>query len=167
MARVPQTGLHNCVGERFLTRFYLFRHRRLGVMLHWFERSDEDLELHDHPWSFVSVILWRGYVEHYEVSQTCAACQGNGVVRHTAAAIACRRCDATGEDYRRVRKRRWPLTILWRRAEWRHRVELVKERPALTLVIRFRERRQWGFWSQGEGRRFMPWKGFWEKKCGN
>jgi hypothetical protein len=26
-------------------------------------RSDEDPELHCHPWNFVSIILWKGYLE--------------------------------------------------------------------------------------------------------
>jgi hypothetical protein len=33
------------------------------VYLHCIKRSDADRELHDHPWSFVSLMLWRGYVE--------------------------------------------------------------------------------------------------------
>lgn len=34
--------------------------------LHKFLRSDADRELHDHPWPFKAVILWRGYYEETE-----------------------------------------------------------------------------------------------------
>lgn len=47
----------------YLTRWTLFEFDSLGLMIHRFHRSDTD-ELHDHPWWFVSLILWRGYREH-------------------------------------------------------------------------------------------------------
>lgn len=48
----------NCELQPYLTRWYLFRSVRLSFFLHWFHRSDEDRALHDHPWSFITVILW-------------------------------------------------------------------------------------------------------------
>lgn len=33
------------------------------LYLHHILRSDADREMHDHPWGFLSIILWRGYVE--------------------------------------------------------------------------------------------------------
>lgn len=35
-----------------------------GVRVHHIMRSDADREMHDHPFSFVSIILWGGYTEH-------------------------------------------------------------------------------------------------------
>jgi len=102
----------NCERQIYLTRWYLLRTKPLAVFLHWFRRSDEDRALHDHPWPFITLILWRGYFEH---------CQ-DGTIR-----------------------RRWPLTVHYRPAEWRHRVELIGGRKAVTIVIRFRERRLWGY----------------------
>jgi hypothetical protein len=46
----------------YLTRLALVSGSLGAVYLHLFHRSDAD-EHHDHPWNFVSVILWRGYVE--------------------------------------------------------------------------------------------------------
>lgn len=37
--------------------------RRFGVFLHRMDGRDPGMDLHDHPWSFVSVILAGGYVE--------------------------------------------------------------------------------------------------------
>jgi hypothetical protein len=36
------------------------------LYLHKIMRSDADRELHDHPWAFASLILWRGYHEETE-----------------------------------------------------------------------------------------------------
>ena len=119
----------NCERQIYLTRWYLLRTKPLAVFLHWFRRSDEDRVLHDHPWPFITLILWRGYFEH---------CR-DGTIR-----------------------RRWPLTAHYRPAEWRHRVELIGGRKAVTIVIRFRERRVWGFWEKSG---FIAWNKWWQKNC--
>ena len=46
-----------------MTRYKLLLTRWGNLYLHVFHRSDEDRELHDHPWGFVSLILWGGYYE--------------------------------------------------------------------------------------------------------
>lgn len=46
----------------YLTRYTLVSGRHGKLCLHIFHRSDAD-ELHDHPWGFWSLILWRGYIE--------------------------------------------------------------------------------------------------------
>jgi hypothetical protein len=47
-----------------IVRYFLFRSRPLSIYLHRLCRSDEDRALHDHPWTFVSLILTSGYTEH-------------------------------------------------------------------------------------------------------
>lgn len=58
---------HQIIGgeERpYLLRWYVIpRNRGLNVYLHKFLRDDDDRALHDHPWWFVSVMLWGQYVE--------------------------------------------------------------------------------------------------------
>lgn len=51
------------VGAPLMTRYLLFRRESFGVFLHHFHRSDLD-EFHDHPWTFVTILLSSGYVEH-------------------------------------------------------------------------------------------------------
>lgn len=48
-------------------------------------------------------------------------------------------------------KRVWRprFSILYRPAEYQHFIEIPS--PCWTLVVRFRERREWGFWSQVTG----------------
>ncbi|HVS73114.1 MAG TPA: hypothetical protein VHQ47_17800 [Phycisphaerae bacterium] len=96
----------------YLTRYTLLSAFGRKLCLHIFHRSDAD-ELHDHPWSFWTFIIWRGYLEH------------------------------TPAGVRRV----WPLTLHRRPATWRHRVELVGGKAAVTLVLLGRPHRIWGFWT--------------------
>lgn len=94
----------------YFTRTTIIKCRFGQLCLHHFHRSDS-IDLHDHPWNFWTLILWRGYIEQTP----------NG------------------------RRRVWPGMILRRRAEHQHRVELVDEKPALTLVWMGRRVRDWGF----------------------
>lgn len=98
---------------KYLTRWMLLGKRdgasRYRLMLHHFQRSDLDT-FHDHPWWFVSLILWGGYWE-----ETPAG-------------------------------RKWyrPGRLLFRPAEWRHRVEIRGE--CWTLILTGPKVREWGFW---------------------
>jgi len=76
--------------------------RQLQLCLHVFHSSDWTDDYHDHPWPFVSLILWRGYIEQTPDGK---------------------------------RRRRWPGMVLLRKATHQHRVELIKEKPAVTLVV--------------------------------
>lgn len=114
-----------------LTRYHVIATRAFGVYLHHLHTSDEDRALHDHPWSFVSILLTGGYFEWTDT-------QVDGLRRH----------------WRR------PLSILYRPAEHAHRLELV--RPVWTLVIRFRVRRHWGFFTR-DG--WLPWRAYSDTYC--
>jgi hypothetical protein len=53
-------------GELYLTRYYIFLKERtkfpFNIFLHRFHKSDEEV-LHDHPWSYATLILKGGYYE--------------------------------------------------------------------------------------------------------
>lgn len=110
---------------KYLTRYTLLEKKSWQLCLHLFHRSDE-VDLHDHPWDFWSLILWRGYVEE----------------------------TPTG------RKRVWPGMLLRRKAEHVHRVELTSDKPAITLVVMFQRRRQWGFFRDST---WLPFHQYFEK----
>jgi len=55
---------HGLQKAPLLIRYFLIRSKYFGLYLHRLCRSDEDRALHDHPWTFVSVILTAGYIEH-------------------------------------------------------------------------------------------------------
>lgn len=113
------------------------------IYLHKICRSDADRELHDHPWDFVSLILWRGYREEIDLLE---GVEGRELVDHVL------RIQRTS--------RKWPGMILVRRAEHRHRVLVGK--PAWTLVFTSKKRRTWGFWPWSG---FVPWRTFIARKC--
>lgn len=97
--------------EAYMTRITFFEKPWGQLCLHIIHRSDWARDLHDHPWNFISLVLWRGY---YEISP-------------------------------KSRKRKFPFMLLFRRATWIHRVELIKNKPAITLVFMFKKLRNWGF----------------------
>lgn len=99
-------------GSLFMRRWRLLHIRGFGIRIHCIERSDADRECHDHPFTFLSVILWGGYWE----------CRQDG-------------------------SRRWcgPGSIVFRKAETLHRLELPDGKRAWTFVVRGPLRREWGF----------------------
>ncbi len=115
----------------YMRRWRFFRTRRFGVRIHHILRSDPDRDLHDHPFNFTSVILWGGYWE-YTLDPYLLAHQERppGFVLHKDGVV-----------------RRWygRGSVLVRRAEQLHRLELPEGSTAWTLVFRGRIRRPWGF----------------------
>lgn len=121
-----------------LTRYFLIQTRWFALYLHHLHASDEDRALHDHPWSFVTFLLSGGYFEHTpmpEHDQQVCGCRDASWCPFNPAASK-----VTPHTVRTWRRR---FSLLWRPAEWQHRLELVK--PTWTLVLRLRRRRQWGF----------------------
>lgn len=47
----------------YLTRWYLISTPWGGVYLHHIKRPDADLDMHNHPWAFVGIVLKGGYSE--------------------------------------------------------------------------------------------------------
>lgn len=50
------------IGEKF-TRFTLAKTRWFNIYLHRLNAPAWHPECHDHPWSFVAILIWRGYLE--------------------------------------------------------------------------------------------------------
>ena len=116
----------------YLTRYWLLGHRtsRWALMLHKMWRPDDHDCHHDHPWSFWTLILWGGYVE-----------------------------EVTHLQYTEVRFNR-PGMLLYRRAEHTHRIAALPNGHCWTLVLRFKRRRGWGFWSTKARGLWVPWVSF-------
>ena len=65
----------------YLERYYLFLRDRknfpFNIFLHKFLKSDSE-DLHDHPWNFISIILWGGYWEYtYELKDELKSKRGD------------------------------------------------------------------------------------------
>ena len=156
----------------YLTRWTLLDVRRkkagveqsvFAIYLHEFHRSDHD-EMHDHPWWFVSLILWRGYVEE----TPCRECEDQGTwgfrerIRDRVeyfGGLPCAFCGATGRRRKRVR----PGMLLFRPASHVHRVELVDGRSSWSILVRGSYTREWGFWTRFGWQRFREY--FLERGC--
>lgn len=107
----------------YLIRYSLLTTPWFSVKLHRIFISDDDC-MHDHPWSFISIILWGGYIEH-RPSGSDVAIWKNSVIE----------------------KRLYgPGSILWRPCPSIHKLEIFQ--PATTLVITFKRQREWGFWTK-------------------
>lgn len=140
----------NCRAERgpLLTRYYLIDLPWFGIYLHHLQSSDDDRALHDHPWSFVTCLLSSGY---YEIVPS--PMRPYDLVEWTAT-----RDPQLPMGYAKHWRHRF--SILVRRAEYKHRLEL--PRPMWTLVLRWRARRTWGFWTPGG---FLDFKAYGREHC--
>jgi hypothetical protein len=118
-----------------LIRYRLISSPWFGVYLHHLMRSDADRHLHDHPWAFWSLILWRGYCELEPLAGQGSAPMFVG----------------TGERQRI--NRRPPLWLVRHLATDRHALEL--DRPAWSLIWVGRRVREWGFHTE-DG--WVPWQ---------
>lgn len=142
----------NCAHEPYLHRWFIIRTKYFGFFVHKFVRSDEDRALHDHPWSFIVLPIWRGYIEHSDREEPCNA----GAISLAPARLP-------------VRRRVLPiLGLRFRDTTYRHRVELLTDKngqpkAAWSLFFRFEKVRTWGFWGP-DG--FIDWNKWWQdNKC--
>ena len=115
----------------YMLRWEILRFLGMTVKVHVFMKSDRDCH-HDHPWSFLTLVVGGRYVE-----------------------------EILNEDGTTKQVTRKPMTIAYRKAEHKHRVLLIDEKPCLTIVLTFRRSRDWGFWSNGN---FINWESFLQQK---
>ena len=105
----------------YLRRWYLIpKNRHVNIYLHHFARSDDDRALHDHPWSFASILISGAYLE---IADT-------GLHLRRPGSAAVRRAD----HRHRIQLLPGPDGA---------------ERGCWTLVVTGPHRRQWGFWCGG------------------
>lgn len=106
------------VSDPYMFRWYLLpRNPLLNVYLHKFWRSDDDRALHDHPWANASVLINGFYLEH-----TIAA---GGIHSHTLAKAGQVTVRPSGK--------------------LAHRIELIYNKPCVTIFITGPRYREWGF----------------------
>lgn len=124
-------------GDVYLERYYIYgwtREADFGVALHRLLLSDEDREVHNHPWGeSVSIILAGGYHEEF--------------------------LGADGKIHQRVLQ---PGDVNVITANHFHRVELL-EKDCWSLFIMGKRTQGWGFKSR-DGSTFTPWRRFLESK---
>lgn len=110
--------MDHLTGELYLRRIWLLGHmksNRGALMLHYMAKPDKDRCLHDHPWSFTTMILGGGYLERVDLG------------------------DEVGVKWLKVG------CVRYRPAEYLHSIELLPKGYATTLVYRRPKSRSWGF----------------------
>ncbi len=127
-------------GDVYMRR-WLIGPRAFGIRLHNIIRSDSDRELHDHPFTFFSIVLCGGY--HEETSSGLIEWYGPG-------SIIFRRA----EELHR-------LDLEPKRAQIVKGRIIRREKSAWTLVFRGPYRRTWGFMTE---KGWIPWQEFCDEK---
>lgn len=138
-------------------RWEILTLRGWKLMVHRFLPYAEDVDHHDHPASFLTLVLRGRYWDEtpcpydctHETSmgslaealrqrgETCPGCGGGGVLWEEISAP----------------------TIRWRRGEYKHRT-VTTEEGAWTVVLMMPKRRAWGFWRE---RGWLPWDQYVER----
>ncbi len=124
-------------GRIYLDRWGIERKWLGGIFLHKMEGPDPGLDLHDHPWSFISMPIVGGYVEErLETRKACAWAAGAELIEKDF-----------GESARRGER------VIRHRFRWRmmrldecHRITGLLRRTVWTIVIHGPSRRKWGFY---------------------
>lgn len=126
-------------GDVYMRRLTILLTPWFSIKLHQIFRPDKQRELHDHPWSFLSIILRGSYVE----AVPCPGCALHGC------------WDRLGDSvpHYALRRRRW---WNWKPATGRHSIRELSRSPVWTLVFTGPKRRVWGFWVNN-GTRFVEW----------
>lgn len=137
--------------DPYMVRWHLIpRNKWMNVYLHQFLRDDDDRALHDHPWWFVSFLIWGRYDE-------LLSDDGSKVIYRNAPSIAYR----PAEFKHRVVLPRIITGVDFDGSS----VGVVREirKPAWTIIITGPKRRTWGFWCP---KGFVPWFRFVELRGG-
>lgn len=50
-------------GDFYMRRYVFYKNKFFSIYFHVIMREDADQELHDHPWNFISIIVYGSYVE--------------------------------------------------------------------------------------------------------
>lgn len=124
-------------GELHFKRWQIWSTRWFNIYLHYINKADEDKHLHDHPWSFWSIILKGGYIES-------AADVGSAVPT-------------------KITKRGF-LHMAYRNKHTPHMISVL-EHPTYSLVITGPGGRKWGYttedgWKDHENYRIEKHKNF-------
>ncbi len=121
-------------GELYLSRLTLFKTPWFSVKLHWIHKADPDRDLHDHPWSFRSLVL-RGWYKELE----CKKPDLRGKLIEGNSPISANR-------YTPVRERlvRW---FNYKDTRGAHRITEVSPK-LLTLVLTGPKTKSWGFYDE-------------------
>lgn len=122
-----------------------------GILIHRIDAPDPGLDLHDHPWTFWTLIVRGGYTEEvaeaHPERDTYGYCPNCGCATCSHRLTGCRWCPCNT-----VSLKHEPQIRVWRRwslhrmpLEVAHRITACEPRT-VTLVVRGPKVRRWGFY---------------------
>lgn len=117
------TVIRRSDSEDYLRRFIFLKTRHFSIYLHKI-LADDDICLHDHPWSFISIMLWGKYLERQ------------------------RSCWLLEFEEREYTEERYAPSIAYRPYPSPHRISLIDNKPCYTFVITGSKVRDWGFYTK-------------------
>lgn len=116
----------------YLVRYSIFSCRWFAIKVHHILISDDDC-LHDHPWSFISILLRGSY-------QEVSSIYGK-------------------QHYAHFPKKYSAGDVLYRKADWAHKLVLEPGKTVWTLVITFKKEREWGFFTKDGWVKWFKYRG--------
>lgn len=119
----------------YLDRLSLITTPWFSIKLHRIYRPDQQRDLHDHPWNFLSIVLRGEYIEDVPCRADCP------LVSHRKG------------NHREVRHIRW---FNLKKATDLHAISWVSRRPVWTLVLTGPRKRDWGFFVESL-KRWVRW----------
>lgn len=135
--------------DPYMLRYYIIpRNKYLNIYLHKMVKDDDDRALHDHPWPFLTIILWGGYTEVQPAKEYIfdwyLAREGirTGLWKSVVGRLT---------EY--VRK---PFSIHYRPEFWPHRLRL-RGKCSWSIIITGRQNRNWGFYTRSG---WVRWEDF-------
>lgn len=128
-----KTTILKRAGVAYLIRHTLFRCGFFSIKLHKVLVSDVG-ELHDHPWHYISLILWGGYFEIVPYKF--------GLINKLRPAEI-----VYNDNHEVIGIKKWyaPGSLLFRKANVPHKLELKENQYCLSLIITSPKLREWGF----------------------
>ena len=143
VCRLPKQDYWHLEGymERWWLRKGESREWRWGARLHHILRSDNDRHLHDHPWTYITVILKGGY---WEITGPVSPYAVADFHPHLAPYL---HFDRQRDNWF---LRRWygPGSILYRKATHTHRLDVEPGKTCWTLFMMGPWQQTWGFYTE-------------------
>lgn len=134
LGRIKQTILYR--GKKpYLIRTTLFSCPLFSIKIHKALMSDPG-DLHDHPWNYLSIILWGGYYEETIATKSILLFVNNNPP-----------IDLTKN--RQIIKWYKPGSFLFRKGNIPHKLIIPEGKHSISLIFTTRKWRDWGFIKDG------------------
>lgn len=134
-------------GRIYLDRWGIERKWLGGIFLHKMEGPDPGIDLHDHPWSFISMPVVGGYIEErLETRRAVDWARNAEAIDQRDAATFLEVTGSPGRAQRGVPDVRHRFRWRRMRLDECHRITELTAPVVWTLVVHGPSRRRWGFY---------------------